>query len=943
MAAKQNLMRASSKIDKDISTYVQDSGQTVMARAMHLARLSRFNPVAHASLDGALKNDKFMNGYDQILANKAVSPSKRALATQRRANREKEITASWKAWEALGETKGGQAMFQRIMQFYQDMHSVNRSLLDQRIERSPLSADGKKRLMDTIRNTMEKAENEPDEKYPEFKVGDAPEVYFPFMRHGDFYLRVMEGPTGPETYFFDTALARNTFMRQRAAELGVPANDKAMFKPGNDLNELRSRFSKGGTDASQSLVAMMNAVDKEANKPEFDAEALKDQIWQLWLQTLPERSYRKQFLHSENRTGFSANFHMNFRTMANRYANQLPALMYADQVNSTARDAVDFLDADVAPLERVKLRAFLTEVASRVEETLNPPPAGKLVSFLNKFAFLWLLTSGASAATQLSAVPVRTMPNLVRNYGYGPATAKFTKYMQLWNSVGMVSKDADGNLTGVPPSIGGSKLVRESALNTRAWKELSDHAILMDNQATAALRGGTAPMGKSETSFGKISELTYNTFTFLFGTAENISRGMTAMMTFELEYERLAKAGVKGEEAFQTAVAKAIKTTGDTQGDYSLGERPSFLKGDLGRFVGLFKHYAVITTKFFVQSALTILNPKNGVSFKERMDTLHELTGVLAMGGLFHGVIGAPLYGVITATIDLCLNASESEDDKKKRRAASPYFADNSDYRFRYEWLPKHFGQLTIPGLDGKQHSLAKILMNGPISELSGVNIGTRTSFNNLWFRSGMAGETWADDFKNFILANLGPSVSLGDSMARAVDDFANGEVQRGVEKILPAFLKPMFTTYRLATEGAETRAGDKMLKDYEISDIEYAASFLGFQPTAITTLQNQRFEWKKQAFIIQRERSALTRRLNMALVDPEGNESSKKAAMDAIKRFNARHPADHLAITLDTISDSFDAFTKNREIGSRGLFFSENEIPYVIPGLKAASPQMGQ
>ena len=161
-------------------------------------------------------------------------------------------------------------------------------------------------------------------------------------------------------------------------------------------------------------------------------------------------------------------------------------------------------------------------------------------------------------------------------------------------------------------------------------------------------------------------------------------------------------------------------------------------------------------------------------------------------------------------------------------------------------FLPRYFGQITIPGLDGRQHRLNEILEKGLISALTDMNIGSRTSFDGMWFREAKPGKSYLETVQNYILANMGPGVSTGINMVGAIDDMLTGHIDRGLEKLVPAFFKGSFVAERMRKEGAETRGGADLLKKSELNELNYIASVIGFSPTRLARIQEKKLPISK-------------------------------------------------------------------------------------------------
>jgi hypothetical protein len=314
-------------------------------------------------------------------------------------------------------------------------------------------------------------------------------------------------------------------------------------------------------------------------------------------------------------------------------------------------------------------------------------------------------------------------------------------------------------------------------------------------------------------------------------------------MTFELEFEKTGN--------FEQSVQKAVASTQEWLGRYDAAERPRSWRGPIGKTVGQFKMYAVFMTSWFLRNGYTAIRISSPLS--ERMSSIRKLTGVIIMGALFHGAVGSPLYSVICSLIDLYdwlrdkFGSKEDKEEMRQRKAKNPLHAFDADMRFRYDFLPTYFGSTKIPGFDGRDHKLSTVLEKGPISVLSDMNIGSRTSYDGMWIRDWKQGATTNETLMNFAAANFGPSISVGGNFIKAFDDFGQGKIQRGVEKFAPAFFKAPLVAYRASEEGYRSQAGDLLLRRSEVGDMNLFAQALGFQPTRLTRIQEMGFKFAEE------------------------------------------------------------------------------------------------
>lgn len=934
-AMRTHMLAASAKKADKLGAFIRKNGMQTLSDTMHTARLEKVSPTKAPDAATYIAQDPIVKHYDALIADPNSTKEQRSAYTGQRTKRIKSINKVYEKWDALSKQKGGHEMYEMVRQFYIDNYTATRTILNDQIEALSIDDAAKEKLLKSVRLMQEQTKGGQDEDYDNIDVKSLPEEYFPFLRYGKYWLRVAKGPTGREFYLFENGGDRNRFLLKRAKELGL-SKDDANFSAGDDITSLRKDFQ----DSSVMLQEMFAAIDSTAVDPKFDSskyataaeanlafkEELKDQLYQTYLMTMPERSFRKQFLHAENVTGFTSDIFRNFKNSATSYANQLSKLKYGTEITNQVQRARDSLEGMPA-MERAKLEIFVNEIGARAQEEINPPDPGKAATRINQFAFLMLLTSAASAATQMASVPIMVMPSLNAEYGYGASAKAFAKYSQIWKSMGVTQEEANGDVTYTAPSIGSSKMVKSNPILQRAFEAALDrHVTTLTNTSVLTNRNRT-PDSSFANMPGTAARVAFNGITGMFNGSERMSRELTYMMAFELEYAK--------SKDFNRSVDKAVDTTHELLGRYDNFNRPRILRNTLGKTVGQFKMYAVFMTSFFLRNGYQIIRLTTPAA--ERMEAMHRLAGVLTMGGMFHGLVGMPMYSVICATIDAFFSGDDEE--KKRRRAKNPLTAEDANLRFRYDFLPNHFGNITVKGVDGRQHRLSDMLEKGPISALTDINIGSRTSFDGMWFRAAKPGKTYLETAQNFILANMGPGVSTGVNMVGAVDDFNNGHITRGLEKLVPAFFKGSLTAFRLSKEGAETKGGADMLKKEEINTLNLIATTLGFQSSRLARIQEHNFEMQKQLTEAQNKRAAILKRLDEVAFDAEKGPGDLKTVFNQIREYNKRYPMEKFMIEADTIDSSLKTYAKKRGLTYRGQYMDEKLIPYLLPSARKAAP----
>jgi hypothetical protein len=933
-AMRTNMLAASADKADQLGAFIRKNGMETLSDAMHLARIKEVSPTKYTDRADALKNDADIKFYEAKIADPNTAPASVTGYKGQLTQRKKDIDAVFAAWEKLGKQKGGHDIYKMVRQFYIDNYNLTRNLLDEQINELQIDPAAKANLMKSIRLMHEQAAVRDDATGKKTKA--LPEEYFPLSREGKYWLRISGGPNGREFWLFENGVDRNVFLKQRAKKLGLKEDDPKI-SAGDDVTTLRKDYAAG----SELLQEMFGTIDSLAVNPKFDSskfpdaatanqafkDELKDQLYQTYLMTMPERSYRKQFLHAEKVTGFSADVFRNFKISATKIANQAAKLKYSTKILNQVDAARSTLDGMPA-LERAKLELFVNEISKRAQEEINPPEQGAFVTGVNQFAFIMLLTSAASAATQMASIPIMVMPNLQQQYGYKDSSVKLAKYMNFLKSVGVTKLDPNnGDVTWTAPSIGSSSWVKASPILQKAFQAGLEREVMTGTNTAVLTNKNRTPDNSYASLPGVAARTSFNAMSAMFNGAERLTREMTFMMTFELEYAK--------SKNFEEAVQKATDTTHETLGRYDSFNRPRILRNAIGRTVGQFKMYAVYMTSFFIRNGATIF--REGLTEAEGRAAMQRLTNVLLMGGMFHGLVGMPLYGLIADTIDALSN--EDDEETKKRRAKNPLTSDNSNLRFRYEFLPENFGHIEITGLDGRKHRLSELLEKGPISALTDINIGSRTSFDGMWFRDPNPGKNWTETAINIATSNLGPAVSAGLNVPRGIDDLSKGEILRGLEKLVPALFRTPITAYRIGTEGAETTKGADILSRDELNNRNLIAQAIGFPPTRLARRQEAIFESEKEIRKAQEQRSKVLDGLNRVAFDPEGDKADLKEVFENIKKYNRRYPIEKYLIDIDTIERSLEAYANKRNMTYRGQVIEEKLAPYLGPLYRATVP----
>jgi hypothetical protein len=937
-----------------------EKGGKALADVINAATLLQVDPAKYPDAATAIQNDPELKRIENDILNPSTDPKSLPRLKGERSKRTAAIKLLYEGgslnpitgekftmlgWNALGKFGNGEghAIYKMARDSYKQTFDLHEKLLKEKIASSNVPGDindastPKGKLIAAITKTFQEA-----------RLLD---IYFPLMRYGNFWFSKGKGASG-EFYMFENAIARNAAVAARVAELNKATGTNRSLDEmiadgdidvGDDIRKLREKH----VESSDMLKEIFEMLD--SNKM-TDIDAVKDNIYQMYLMTLPDKDIRRKFVHRQGKTGFSADVIRNFITSQHTAANQLARLSYADKI----RNGIAAAYAEIAQNpDKLKLAVLIREISARALDEITPSIPdddsidwNKVAATGNKFVFYWLLTSPKSALIQMTQLPIVGLPTLAAEFGAVDAGATALRYGALWNKFGTTKTDDNGNIVTNwgQPSIGDSKYVTEhkdpayrKALKD-AWNFANDKDIFMSTYAGDMTAMSEVPTDKYH---NVVSKATRGVFSFMGGAfhhAERISREIMYMSSFELAYADYKKKGMDDKAAFDAATQKALKLTYDALFNYTQYNKPRLMKGSAGaKLATQFLTYPLQMTSYLVRNFYGMLPFLNK---EEKKEAATKFFGTIVMTGLFAGVTGLPLYSFIMGVAEGTRDLMRGEDDEDESDQTNPLYARNLDLWARNTFIPDLFGPgsslASILGLTEKQaFILQRSIEVGPLSAATDLPFNASTSLNGLWFSNDKPSETSREAFQNFVFSLTGPIGSVAGNFFAAMDDFENGKIIRGSEKLAPAWLKGSLTAYRLNREGATTTTGERVMEREFYTTGKLAAQALGFGSTEVNAVQKATFMAKQIEKDIEKERSGLLTKFDIAIrngIETESERLKAVAVLEDIAKFNKKNPMPGTIIEGETIADSIEARMKRRGTSFQGLTVAEDLIPYIYP-----------
>ena len=807
-----------------------------------------------------------------------------------------------KDYAALGPV--GQRMYKKLRDYYEGIIELYSDLLDDQIQNAQgLTQADKNKLMAMLRKTFEaKARIKP---------------YFPLVRRGDFWLAIGSGEKR-RFYTFESRIDRNEKAKELAAGRGDDVEDllfRQEFVQGNDLGSLRT----ASKDSSQMLKQTFDAIDKmEMGEDSVDAkEGLKDAVYQIYLSTMPEQTFRKQFTHRKNRMGFSTDVRQNVATTAAKQATQLARLKYAPLLRNSlsgAREAIR---------EREELSPFVQEAEKRVNLALsggNGTIGEAVAGAANKASFFWFLSGASSALIQPSSIFISGLPVLAGNYNNATgAGVELAKMVTLVNQYSILRTNSDGTTSISAPSIANSKSLPED--ERRAVSEMVSRGVSQSTYASMVWGYKQTPtesmyfrlnkgFGNIPVAYGKGKRLASFLVGALMHNTERLSREAVYLAAYRL--------GKKQGLSYGEAVQKAVDSTNEALGNYDITNKPRFMQQGIGKVAFQFKMYPLQMTLLMLTNLKRMMPFLNKEGKKEAATKFFGMMGTSALLG---GVTNMALFSPIMGLIGWAWGQMRGDDDWPEELKDLDFIT-----WFRTVFLPEHLGDVTVGGVP-----VSDLIERGPLNAITGYDIASRIGLNDLWGRDSKETKTSRDSAIAFMLDHFaGPTASLLLGFADAYDAYALGDYQKMQEKLAPAAIRNLMVANKYADEGMKTGRGVELVGKDDVKTGELIGQAVGFRPDILAATQGPAFKLAGVEQKINNQRNLILNKLDFQLRQDtdKADERFDKILEDEVTKFNTKYPS--YALDGDAIYNSLIKKAEQRASSRAGVAATEKNIPII-------------
>jgi hypothetical protein len=731
--------------------------------------------------------------------------------------------------------------------------------------------------------------------------------YFALTRKGKYWLSynlstTKNGETTLEPYVeaYETQRERNkqiALLRQEGA---------SQIQEFSQLSDYKYTNAPSGSFVNKILNILevnrpkepVNPTTVEKVKYDKELKAYNDnaeEVMNLYLSTLPETSFAQSFQKRKDTLGFRRDAIEALRDRMYNTAQQLGRMRYSAKLNKLIDDMKEYTkavskgvgdkDEEGNPLD-AKDNRLLNEYISMFEKHVNfivNPKVSKISSMLNTIGFNYLLGFNiSSAAVNLAQVPMIVAPYLAGEHGWGETMNAINDAYKVYLNSGY-GKDAR-----TVDMIGSTERV-----SMKAMPSIDNYGAdtAAGKKYATAIRVWTDNGQLNRSQFYDVLEVdgrknwssTLNAATgFAFHHGERMNRHVSLVAAYNLQMKKLA-GKIKSEELTQEqaeikAAEYALSVTEMTNGGVSAAGAPLIAKNNIGKVLFMFKRYGV--SMYYMLFKITrdaLQNQDEDV----RKAAMRQIAGVYGTAALFSGLQGIPMFGVAAMVYNLF--ADDDEDDMETATR-------------------KYVGEFAYKGM---------------LNYVTGAEVASRFSMSDLIFRSNPSASSHT--FEQGLLENLGgPVYGVASRIKRGLDMMNEGNMQRGVENVLPSAISNILKSYRYGTDGAKSLRGDPIVED--INAFSLAAQALGFAPAEYVRQLEINSQLKGVEKNILQKKSKLLQQYNISKRMGDNEEAAEHK--QELLELNKKHPK--LEITADTFERSERAFKAATKRTVNGVQFSQ-------------------
>ena len=679
---------------------------------------------------------------------------------------------------------------------------------------------------------------------------EAIEPYFPLYRKGKYWLFYQDANNEVYKEAFESE-----FQRDKAQVIieGIEGVKNV------EAYQRDSTGNFGNVDAQFAFNLLADVRAKGVSKE------VQDVILDSLFDIMPERSLVRAFKPRQGTLGFERDSLKVFRERMPNFTNQIVNLKHDLALSKASEDIKNATNEYKGTDTYGGAEALNSNLQGYINFARNPKIATWSKALKSAGFGMTLGFNVSSVIVNASNLPIVVLPYLGGRYGFVDTMKAMNNARKMFMGTGMKRRTDTFTGEGETDVFEGPSLSNVDFNDPNLSPEMKKYKVLKDiMEARGQSNISTTSENLDMENPANTAWTTTNAYMgWMFHQGERFNRQVTAMASYDLELAKRAKKGELTEQDYIDAAEIALEDTELTNSGAMAETAPRIAQSNMGNWMLMYKRFGI--SMYYLQFKMAKQAIDRAKTPEQRAEAKRQIVGLFASSGLFAGVQGLPLYGLISLIANTVFLDDEDEDFDS---IAASYFNEG--------------------------------MYSGAINAALGIDVAPRIGMTNLVYRSLPNREQ-----ESLILQAMetigGPIFGIASRMEDGAALIADGEVSRGVERMLPSALSNGMKSLRYATDGATTLRGDPILEDINAWNV--FAQLLGLAPAGYT----------KQLEINARDKG-LERRLNAKRTDmmrdyymaiKEGDTDTADELMQEIIEFSQRNP--YNAIKGSTLERSID------------------------------------
>lgn len=855
-------------------------------RAKNAAENSQLMQIMHestlAQADPSEKFESRLNGADlKILRDKKTSSDEWQQANKKamdEAAREKEWTRLNAEFQKLSPE--GQALYRDVRDLYSKLANTQEAIIVANLEKAMefrikeaqrefedemqaindegLKGEDREKAITAAKKKLDNARRRDawnrrarvNQLRQEFESNRLAGPYFPLARFGDYFVTARNKKTNEIEVF---SRQETPFQQSRVA--------KELRKQGFEVETgLISKTAELRKQVPAEFVARIEDILKGLPA----AKETQDQVWQLYLERMPDMSLRKNRIHRKGRAGFEEDALRAFASHMFHGAHQTARMKFAMDL----QDQLDEAKRQTKYTRNPTRSGLVLEQAEKNHQYVMNPTSNRIAQVATQGAFMWYLAQSPAAALVNMGQTVIVAPSKLAAF-YDKGTAR-----------------------GMAVALGQINKAMFDLANGRTFAEQSRRVTPQEKAAVSeAYRIGLITRTQSHDVAGIAdSGIKYRptrarimaAMSFMFHHTERINREATFLAAYRIARKR----GLD----HQNAIRKASELTWDSHYDYQNSSRPAVMHSNTGKALLVFRNYSLNMISDLAYTTYEIINPRNA---QERREARTQMIGLLGSLAFNTGIRGLPLFGMLMVIAGMFSDDGEDPEVELKKTLL--------------QYLPP---------------SMVGIMMDGVPGYAFGVELSGRIGFGDLWFRSDDMDREGDSAYLYWLQQLLGPASSIPYTAVRGISQIQDGYTWRGMENLVPKAIRDPMKAYRYYSEGVTTKNGDPIVD--EVGGWDVLKQAMGFTPARVTEQYKlNSYNMNKQKAITE-ERSKLLGDFYKAW--KAGDEKKVDQITDKMRAYSEKYP--EMRIDGAAVRSSLSRREKYRGQALGGMNYNQKLIP---------------